>query len=191
LCKLCESRTKAVPGDGRTIGARLMIVGEAPGRSEDQVGRPFGGAAGKLLDSLLRNAGLRRENIYITNIVKCRPPGNRKPEKDEIETCTSNYLKRQIDLVKPRLVCTLGGTALQYFTGGNALLKEAHGKLVRSTVVDRWVYPTYHPASVFRNRSLKEILEGDVERIPGLLRKLESSSDGDDDDYNNHNKGPQ
>ncbi|MHB8566288.1 MAG: uracil-DNA glycosylase [Nitrososphaerales archaeon] len=167
LCKLCEARTNAVPGNGKTGQLKLMIVGEAPGRNEDLAGKPFVGAGGKLLDTLLENAGLKRDQVYITNIVKCRPPNNRKPEKEEVSTCTSNYLDRQIELLKPKLICTLGATALQYFTG-EKVIGKFHGKLMRGNK-GHLIFPTYHPASIFRNISLKGLLEKDLKEIEGIL----------------------
>ena len=170
LCKLANTRTKAVPGEG-TLRPKIIFVGEAPGRNEDLAGRPFVGAGGKLLDSLLSKAGLERREVYITNIVKCRPPRNRKPDKkDEILVCTSNYLERQIELLDPKLICTLGATALEYFTG-KKVMSESHGKLL-TTKSGRALLPTYHPASIFRNRSLRELLEEDLKKIPEILDDL-------------------
>ena len=171
MCKLSNSRTHAVPGEGKIDSPEMMIVGEAPGRNEDLKGRPFVGAGGKLLDSLLEKASLGRDEVYITNIVKCRPPKNRKPEKDEIEICTSRYLERQIQLVRPKLICTLGATALQYFTGEKSMA-ENHGKLVRSRN-GSFVYSAYHPAAIFRNRSLKDVLDSDLRKIPSILKQID------------------
>jgi uracil-DNA glycosylase family 4 len=171
LCKLSISRTNAVPGDGRTEGLELMIVGEAPGRNEDLKGSPFVGAGGKLLDTLLESGGLKRNQVYITNIVKCRPPNNRKPEKDEVSTCTSNYLEKQIELLKPKLICTLGATALEYFTG-EKVMGKSHGK-VMTNLKGQKIFPTYHPASVFRNRSFRAVLEADLKKIPSILKEID------------------
>ncbi len=172
LCPLHKGRTNAVPGDGPIHDLNIMIVGEAPGRNEDLAGKPFVGSGGKLLDSILKEAGLNRSEVYITNIVKCRPPKNRKPKTHEVETCTSNYLERQIELLKPKLICTLGATALKYFTG-ETNMGENHGKLVRSKKNDGLsFFPTYHPAAIFRNRSLKEVLQEDIRKIPFVLKKV-------------------
>ena len=171
LCKLSTSRTNAVPGDGRIVKLELMIVGEAPGRNEDLQGKPFVGAGGKLLDALLESGGLKRNQVYITNIVKCRPPNNRKPEKDEVSTCTSNYLERQIELLQPKLICTLGATAMEYFTG-EKVMGKSHGKVV-TNIKGQKIFPTYHPASVFRNRSLRALLEADLKKIPRILKDLD------------------
>ncbi len=170
LCRLHEGRTHAVPGSGRIKGLEIMFVGEGPGRSEDMQGEPFVGAGGKLLDSLLEQAGLNRSEVYITNIVKCRPPDNRKPLDDEIETCTSAYLEDQIRLLRPKIICTLGATALEYFTGEKSM-GAAHGKLVRRKD-GKVIFPTYHPAAVFRNQSLKAVLGEDIKKIPSMLKEI-------------------
>ena len=109
-CPLCQSRTLAVPGDGKT-SARVMLIGEAPGREEDETGHPFVGAAGRFLDHVLEGTGINRDDLFITNIVKCRPPNNRTPRAGEVETCTSNYLFEQIELINPALIMLLGGVA--------------------------------------------------------------------------------
>lgn len=174
LCRLAYGRNRAVPGSGRIQNVEVVFVGEAPGRNEDAVGKPFVGAGGKLLDELLKHVGLSREEVYVTNIVKCRPPNNRKPESDEVDICTSNYLKRQIEILNPLLICTLGATALEYFTGQKRI-GFAHGKLTQ-TKSGNALLPTYHPASVFRNRSLKDNLKVDLEKIPKILRAFREES---------------
>ena len=173
LCKLARGRTRAVPGSGLVENVEVVFVGEGPGRNEDQEGKPFVGAGGKLLDELLRNAGLDRDRVYITNIVKCRPPNNRKPEDDEVEICTSTYLERQLAILKPLLVCTLGATALEYFTG-KSKMGESHGRLTR-TKSGIPLLPTYHPAAIFRNQSYRELLQADLKTIPGLLSTLKKT----------------
>jgi uracil-DNA glycosylase family 4 len=172
LCRLSESRTNAVPGSGNVEDPVVVFVGEGPGRNEDLQGIPFVGAGGKLLNELLSNAGLEREKVYITNIVKCRPPKNRKPKPDEVETCTSHYLVKQLELLKPKLICTLGATAMEYFTG-ETKMSENHGKLVRTEKTAIPVLPTYHPASIFHKRPLKEVLQSDLKKIPELLKSLD------------------
>lgn len=149
-----------------------MFIGEGPGRKEDESGEPFVGAAGRVLNEMLADAGLERSKVFITNIVKCRPPQNRKPLPDEIKTCTSNYLDRQIELLNPKLICTLGVTALEYFTGEKKM-GPSRGKLAR-TKEGRPLFPTYHPASVFRNRSLRSTLEQDIKKLGSFLKELES-----------------
>ncbi len=171
LCRLSQSRTNAVPGDGRTDSPQLMLVGEAPGRNEDLAGKPFVGAGGKLLDSILKEAGIERSDVYITNIVKCRPPDNRKPLGDEVETCTENYLEKQIELLKPKLICTLGATALEYFTGSK-VMGESRGKLIK-TNSGRLVFPTYHPAAVFRNRSFRALLQQDMKKVKSIIAEMD------------------
>lgn len=174
LCRLHESRTVAVPGDGRINNLDLMIVGEAPGRNEDLAGKPFVGSGGKLLDSILKEASLNRSEVYITNIVKCRPPENRKPKSDEVEICTSNYLEKQIELLKPKLICTLGATALEYFTGETNMAQN-HGKLFHSKN-GLAIFPTYHPAAIFRSRALRDVLQNDIMKIPSTLKKVKEQS---------------
>ena len=173
LCRLCKTRTNAVPGFGKIVGTEIIIVGEGPGRNEDLEGKPFVGAGGKLLDELLSSTGLKREEIFVTNIVKCRPPNNRKPEADEIEVCTSNYLERQIELLKPKLICTLGATALEYFTG-ETRMGEWHGRLTK-TKRGVALLPTYHPASIFRKPEYKQLLQRDLAMIPKIIAKLAST----------------
>ena len=177
LCRLCEGRTKAVPGSGPIHNLELMLVGEGPGRNEDLQGEPFVGAGGKLLDSILSLAGLGRSQVFITNVVKCRPPENRKPFEDEVGICTSNYLERQIDLLKPKLICTLGATALEYFTGEKSM-GAARGKLTK-TKNGVPLLPTYHPAAILRNPSLKPLLEEDVRKIHPILKQLKEEKQED------------
>lgn len=169
LCRLAKSRTNAVPGTG-PAKVEVVFVGEGPGRNEDLEGKPFVGAGGKLLDELLHNAGLERSLVYVTNVVKCRPPGNRKPLDDEVEICTNAYLEKQLTILKPLLICTLGATALEYFTGMNRM-GEAHGKLTRGKNGIA-LLPTYHPASIFRNQSYKALLQADLMKIPKVLSQL-------------------
>lgn len=167
LCKLHAGRTNAVPGHGQVKNVELVIIGEAPGKNEDVEGKPFVGSGGKLLDELLQNAGLNRNDLYITNIVKCRPPGNRRPEQDEVAICTKNYLDKQLEILKPRLIVTLGATALEYFTGLSKM-GESHGKLT-TTKDGVPLLPTYHPAAIFRTRSYRELLQKDLMKIPAIL----------------------
>jgi uracil-DNA glycosylase len=164
-CPLHLSRTRAVPGEG-PANATVMLVGEGPGYNEDQKGLPFVGAAGQNLESLLSKANITRELIFITNIVKCRPPGNRRPTGAEADACHP-YIRRQIELVGPRVVVLLGDTALKQFFPTSSL-GGVHGKAV--TRDGRTFFPTYHPAAMIYNRSLKAVLEGDFERLGELLR---------------------
>lgn len=166
LCPLHESRTIAVAGEGpkRTP---LMFVGEAPGRQEDLQGRPFVGAAGKVLNRNLARAGIERKDVFITNVVKCRPPGNRVPEPEEVGICVGTYLEKQIALVKPRVLCLLGGVAAKALLGA-VRVSTARGKLVRDEQV---YFVTYHPAAAIRRPTWEEALFEDlceVRRLAGL-----------------------
>jgi uracil-DNA glycosylase len=167
-CKLAESRTNAVPGEGPD-DARILFIGEAPGFHEDRQGRPFVGAAGQYLTELLQKVGLRREQVYITNVIKCRPPGNRDPQPDEVAACRG-YLDRQIELIRPRLVVTLGRFSMdRYFPG--ASISRIHGqpKRVGSVIY----YPVFHPAAALHQPRWKSLLDEDFARIPGLLTQLD------------------
>src|SRR6266508_573660 len=147
-CRLHAGRTHAVPGDG-PFDADVVMVGEAPGKAEDASGRPFMGAAGKVLDKVLGAARLARGSVFITNVVKCRPPANRAPRADEIEACRP-YLLTQIAAVRPKAVVTLGSTALRGVLGSALQLKDARTK--RLALDDVPVVPTYHPAAILYNR---------------------------------------
>lgn len=163
-CPLHLSRTHAVPGEG-PAHASVMLVGEGPGHNEDQQGRPFVGAAGRNLESLLSSANMTRDSIFITNIVKCRPPENLRPSVSEAETCHP-YLRRQIDAVGPKIVVLMGDTALKQFFPTSSL-GEAHGRALSRG--GRTFFPTYHPAAMIYNRSLKAVLEKDFEKLGELL----------------------
>lgn len=169
LCRLAESRKNAVPGEGNPNTA-IMFVGEAPGRNEDEQGRPFVGAAGKLLDQALRNAGIERKDVYITNIIKCRPPNNRVPFKDEVDTCMQ-YLEMQIKLIDPLVICILGRTAYQTLLNGKSIT-TARGKLVESK--RRNYFITIHPAAAIYNPSLKPLLLKDMEKLSEIVKQLKS-----------------
>jgi len=146
-----------------------MFIGEGPGFHEDRQGRPFVGAAGNYLNELLEMIDLRRQDVYITNVVKCRPPGNRDPQPAEIEACRS-YLDRQIDLIRPRLIITLGRFSMQrYFTG--ASISRIHGQPKRAGNVI--YYPMFHPAAALHQPRWRSLLEEDILKIPDLLAKLE------------------
>lgn len=167
-CILSQGRTLAVPGEGPE-DADIMFIGEAPGFHEDRQGRPFVGAAGQYLDELLAGIGLKRAEVYITNVVKCRPPGNRDPEPNEIEACRP-YLDRQIELIRPRLVITLGRFSMQrYFPG--ASISRIHGQPKR--VGNVIFYPMFHPAAALHQPKWRSIVEEDMGRIPELLARLD------------------
>jgi len=166
-CELHRSRKKAVPGEGPTH-AEIMFIGEGPGFHENEQGRPFVGAAGKFLDQLLEQAGVTRADVWITNVVKCRPPGNRDPQPDEIDTCTSNYLFRQVEIVNPSIIVTLGRFSMGLFFK-NAKITQIHGQMQR--VGDRFVIAMYHPAAALHQMSLKPAIMADFAKLPGLLKE--------------------
>ena len=169
-CELHKSRTNAVPGEG-PYDARIMFVGEGPGQNEDEQGRPFVGAAGKFLTELLESIGLNRSNVFITNIVKCRPPNNRAPRKPEIEACNP-YLQSQIKLINPRIVCALGTPAITTLIGDEYSASRFHGKpLTKGRVT---LLPMYHPAAALYDASLKETLFHDFQILKNLLEKEET-----------------
>ena len=164
LCSLSEKRTTAVPGEG-SLTADVVFIGEGPGYYEDQQGRPFVGPAGKLLDELLASVGFNREDVYITNMVKCRPPNNRDPLPGEIKACRP-YLDRQLEFIGPRVVVTLGRYSFSKFFPGEAIGK-ARGKPRKWNGLT--IYPMYHPAAVLRNSNLRPALEGDFQKLRTLL----------------------
>jgi uracil-DNA glycosylase family 4 len=168
-CPLGHSRTKAVPGVGPG-DARIMIVGEAPGQNEDLQGEPFVGAAGKLLDQLLRGIGLSRGDVFITNILKCRPPGNRDPLPAEAEAC-SPYLEQQLRLIKPEVVLVLGRHALARLLPGYESISRLHGKVVVKDAVS--YIPVYHPAAALYNSFLMGPLEQDFKAVKAHLDRVE------------------
>jgi len=153
LCPLASSRTQAVPGEGDKR-AELVFVGEAPGRDEDVAGRPFVGRAGQLLTKIIEAMKWRREEVYITNVVKCRPPDNRTPLPDEVDKC-SPYLIRQIELIRPRVIVTLGKVATDFFISGRMSMGERRGKFADYQGIR--IMPTFHPSYVIRNEGNKEI----------------------------------
>jgi uracil-DNA glycosylase family 4 len=163
-CPLSSTRTNAVPGEGPP-DAMVVIVGEGPGRNEDIQGRPFVGAAGKQLDGLLKEAGLRRDDVYITNVVKCRPPENRRPTGAEADACKP-FLERQLELVRPKVVVLLGDSALKRFLPGESL-GTAHGRLFK---LERFVlFPTYHPAAMIYNKALEKVTGDDFKELGKIL----------------------
>lgn len=167
LCELCRSRTHAVPGEGRP-DARIMLIGEGPGWHEDQQGRPFVGASGKFLNELLARAGVTRDDVFITNVVKCRPPSNRDPLPDEIAAC-SRYLERQIELIDPDVIVTLGRFSMaKYFPGER--ISKIHGQA--KEVGGRLVVPMYHPAAALHQSALRGAIEDDFARLPKLLAEV-------------------
>ncbi len=167
-CELAKHRTKVVPGEGPEK-ADLLFIGEAPGWHEDQQGRPFVGPAGGFLDQLLASVGLRREEVYIANVIKCRPPQNRDPLPTEIQACRK-WLDRQIEIIHPRMVITLGRYSLaRYFP--NESISKIHGKARK--LGDVIYYPMYHPAAALHQGNLRQIIEADMLRIPKILTQGE------------------
>lgn len=178
-CPLSETRTNVVFGVG-DLGADLMFVGEAPGHNEDLQGEPFVGAAGKLLDELLAEIGISREEVYIANVLKCRPPGNRDPRPDEIDSC-KGYLREQIRMISPRVVMTLGNFAtkllLRTETGITRLRGQRFNWWLGSTLV-----PTFHPAAALRGRpQVRELMRADFETVSKILSEPSPQSSNQDD----------
>ena len=166
-CPLAQGRTRAVPGEGPE-NAAIMFIGEGPGFHEDQQGRPFVGAAGQFLDELLQAIGLKSDEVYITNVVKCRPPGNRDPQPDEMAACQS-YLDRQIALIKPRVIVTLGRYSMAR-AFSNEKISAIHGKPRR--VGDIVYVPMFHPAAALHQPSLQRTVEEDFAKLPRILADL-------------------
>lgn len=160
-CDLSQSRTNVVVGSG-PVDARLLFLGEAPGRNEDKQGKPFVGAAGRVLNQLLESAGINRETVYITNVVKCRPPENRVPEKHEVEAC-SVYLRKQLEVISPDFVVLLGKTAAESFLSRKVSMGEEHGKPFDKN--GQTIMITYHPAAIIYNRKLREAIEADFKTL--------------------------
>jgi len=173
-CRLAQGRTQVVFGSGNPH-ADLLFVGEAPGFHEDKQGVPFVGQAGKLLDKLLGGIGMSRADVFVANVLKCRPPGNRDPQPDEIEAC-EGHLFRQISLIEPVVVATLGNFATKLLSGRPLGITRVHGQEQRTTIGGRDVllYPLYHPAAALYTPAMLKVLESDFARLPALLgRALE------------------
>ena len=172
-CQLYHSRKNSVPGEGPS-DANIMFIGEAPGFHENEQGRPFVGAAGKLLDTLLSNIGMNREQVVITNVVKCRPPGNRDPLDEEIDACVNSYLHQQIELIDPKLIITLGRFSMGLFFK-NAKISEIHGNAIK--IGDRWIAAMYHPAAALHQPKLLEVIQKDFDKLPNLVKKVAPGPD--------------
>jgi uracil-DNA glycosylase family 4 len=172
-CPLSRSRTLLVFGSGDP-NARLMFIGEAPGKNEDLTGEPFVGAAGKLLDELLGSIGIDRSQVYIANLVKCRPPGNRDPEPLEIETC-SPFLSRQIELIDPAVIATLGRFSAHYVLQTTAPISVLHGRLFRPG--GRRVVPIFHPAAALYDGSKRSVLQEDFRKLRVVMDRVERGED--------------
>lgn len=164
-CGLHAGRTKGVPGEGPD-DARIMLIGEGPGFHENRQGRPFVGPSGQFLDELLAMAGLRRNEVFIGNVVKCRPPDNRDPQPDEIDICTRTYLMRQIELINPEVIVTLGRFSMGLFIRGEKI-SRIHGQ--PRQINGRLVVPMMHPAAALHQPKNRELIEADFRRLPDIL----------------------
>jgi len=164
LCEIAKYRTKAVPGEGPG-DAEIMFVGEAPGWHEDQQGRPFVGPAGQYLEQLLSSIGLRREQVYIANVIKCRPAANRDPLPAEILNCRQ-WLERQIEIIHPKMIVTLGRYSMAMFFPGKSISKIHGTTQKRDGII---YYAMYHPAAALHQQSLRQAIEADMLKIPALL----------------------
>jgi len=171
-CGLHKTRTNSVPGKG-SPGADIVFVGEAPGRSEDVRGEPFVGAAGRRLSAALEKAGISREEVYITNVVKCRPPGNRVPLQDERIAC-GDYLKGEIGIIKPKIICVMGNTAFRSLLGGSDIMRY------RGTVFSKdgsLYFVSLHPAATIYNQRLVQTLERDIGEVVRMSRKIKNGEE--------------
>lgn len=177
-CGLCKARIKAVPGDG-SYEAKIMFIGEGPGRDEDIQGKPFVGAAGKFLTQMLADIGMKREDVYITNVVKCRPPENRDPLQPEVDACFK-YLDEQLKIIQPKVIVSLGRHSMERFVPGYKI-SAIHGQAKRILGIfseKQVVFPLYHPAAALYNPNLRQTLMDDMRKLPVLIKKLEQSGGG-------------
>ena len=166
-CNLSKTRTNAVPGKGN-LKADILFIGEAPGRNEDLKGEPFVGSAGNILSEALASSGLSRDDVYITNVVKCRPPNNRIPLQDEKESCQP-YLSKELEIIKPKIICIMGNTAYGSLLGGNSITKN-RGKVIEKD--GQRYFLTIHPAAVIYNQELKSVLKADMKSLVEILDRL-------------------
>ena len=173
-CPLHQARTNTVPGEGRP-DADIMFIGEGPGFHEDRQGRPFVGSSGQFLESMLDSIGLTREDVFITNVVKCRPPGNRDPQPDEMDACRE-YLERQIELINPKVIVTLGRFSMAHYFP-DAKISKIHGQPKK--VGSRLIIPFFHPAAALHQPKLRATVEEDFARLPKLIEQM-SDAGGDD-----------
>ncbi len=172
LCELAKTRTQAVPGEG-AAQADIMLIGEGPGFHEDKQGRPFVGPSGQFLNDLLASAGYKREEVFITNVVKCRPPGNRDPQPDEIEAC-AGYLDRQIALINPKIIVTLGRFSMARWFAGQKI-SAIHGKAKK--IDGRVVVPMFHPAAALHQPALRNAIEEDFRRLRDIINAMSGQPD--------------
>ena len=171
-CELSETRNNSVPGKGN-FKSDVIFVGEAPGKNEDMKGEPFIGIAGKKLSIALENAGITRDDVYITNIVKCRPPKNRVPTTDERNTC-QNYLEKEIEIIKPKIICILGNTAFNSLLNGKEIIKF-RGKIVRKN--NQLYFLTIHPAATIYNQKLINVLKKDMKKLFKLIEEIKDKKE--------------
>jgi DNA polymerase len=169
-CELSKTRNNSVPGKGN-FKSDVIFVGEAPGKNEDMKGEPFIGIAGKKLSIALENAGITRDDVYITNIVKCRPPKNRVPTTNERDTC-QNYLKKEIEIIKPKIICILGNTAFNSLLDGKEIIKF-RGKIVRKN--NQLYFLTIHPAATIYNQKLISVLKKDMKKLLKVIKELKNN----------------
>jgi uracil-DNA glycosylase len=175
ICELARHRTKVVPGEGPE-NAKLLFIGEAPGWNEDQTGRPFVGAAGQFLDQLIGSIGYKRNQVYICNVIKCRPPENRDPMPGEIQAC-NRWLERQLELIKPKVIVTLGRFSMaRYFTGES--ISKVHGKTKR--IGNIIYFAMYHPAAALHQGNLRKVIEADMMKLPAVLAEAAKMEDEKD-----------
>jgi len=172
-CILHKNRLQAVPGEGNPK-AQILCIGEGPGSNEDKQGKPFVGEAGQFLNELLASANLKREDVFITNVVKCRPPNNRDPLDEEVGVCTRNYLYRQIKEIKPTLIITLGRHSMQVFFPQIRSISAVHGKAYKKA--GQVYLICYHPAAALYQPSLKAQMKDDFKQIPAILTKIAESN---------------
>ena len=185
-CDLAKGRTNTVPGEGPEH-AEIMLIGEAPGFHEDRQGRPFVGAAGNLLDELLAGINLKRDQIYICNVLKCRPPQNRDPQPDEMEACKA-YLDQQIALINPKVIITISRFAMtRWFV--DKKISEIHGKPRK--IGDLVILPMYHPAAALHQPSLRSVLADDFKKIPGILKEMANLKEEAVEDASRKDKPPE
>ncbi len=168
-CGLSRQRTRAVPGEG-AVNADIMFIGEAPGWNEDQQGRPFVGAAGHFLDEMIASIGLNRSEVYITNVVKCRPPDNRDPLPDEINHCR-RYLNEQISLISPKIIVTLGRYSMGLFFPGKTI-SNIHGTHISHNGII--YFAMYHPAAALHQGGLRAVIKNDMQKLPRLLEEIKT-----------------
>ncbi len=169
-CELSKTRNNSVPGKGN-FKSDVIFVGEAPGKNEDMKGEPFIGIAGKKLSIALENAGITRDDVYITNIVKCRPPKNRVPTTTERDTC-QNYLEKEIEIIKPKIICVLGNTAFNSLLNGKEIIKF-RGKIVRKN--NQLYFLTIHPAATIYNQKLISVLKKDMKKLLKVIKELKNN----------------